>query len=71
MCYVKALAGGYSHNKGMCEVELRQPFILRMASPKGFTMCKTQLLNILNLKSSIVESGNFHGYKVLFEYTVK
>ncbi len=40
-----------------------------MPSPQGFTMPNAQLLNILNLKSSSSQQGNFHGYEVPSEYT--
>jgi hypothetical protein len=34
-------------------------------------MPKAQLLDILNLKSSSSQQGNFHGYEVPSEYTLK
>jgi len=37
-----------------------------MASLNGSTMLKTQLLNILDLKSSSSQQSNFHAYEVPF-----
>jgi hypothetical protein len=37
-----------------------------MASLNGSTMLKTQLLNILDLKSSSSQQSNFHAYEVHF-----
>jgi len=65
----EALGGGHSQNKGLSEAEPRLPLILRVASPKGFTVRKAQLLNILNLKSSSSQRRNFHGYNMPSEYT--
>jgi len=55
----KALGGGHSQNKGP-HMTQRRPLILRMPSPEDLTVCKAQLLNILNMKSSSAER-NFHG----------
>jgi hypothetical protein len=41
-----------------------QLHVLRMLDPKGFTVCKAQLLNILNLRSSSSSGDkNFRGFK--------
>jgi hypothetical protein len=61
----KRLGEGILGIRSLCEVELRQTLILRMLSPEGFTVCKAQLLSILNLKSSSSQQQrNFGGSKV-------
>jgi hypothetical protein len=49
---------------GHLNFDTMQPHVLRMLSPKGFTVCKAQQMNILNLRSSSSSWGkNFRGYK--------
>jgi hypothetical protein len=59
------------HLKGEAQGEAHPYPIPRMPSPKGFSVHKAQLLNILNQKSSSSQKRNFHGYKVPFPYTMK
>lgn len=64
----EVLGGGHSQNRGLAQCRAKAAPYSENTFPKGFTMHKAQLLNILNLKSSSAER-NFHGYKVPSEYT--
>ncbi len=66
----KVLGGGHSQNRGLTQGWAKAAPYSESTCPKGFTVHKAQLLNILNLKSSSAER-NFHGYKVPSQYTVK
>jgi hypothetical protein len=68
----KALVEEHSQNKGTMQggAEAASYSENALSPGLGFTMCKAQLLSILNLKSSSSQHRNFHGYKVPFEYKI-